>query len=92
MYNTYKFSLTSDVDQDVFISVYTYGDLQYVSTCYETFLESEVFVTSSAHNSELKLVNPGPAHLSMIQIQAGETVEVEVYTLFGEGDLLPHDW
>ena len=28
----------------------------------------------------------------MISMLAGESLEVQVWTLFDEGDLLPHDW
>ena len=28
----------------------------------------------------------------MVSMLAGEALEVQAWTLFGEGDLLPHDW
>ena len=48
-YNSYTFLLTSEVDQQVYVSLYTYGDLQYVSTCYESFFYSQVWITTSEH-------------------------------------------
>ena len=88
-YNTYEFELTSDVDQDIWVSLYTYSDLQYVATCYETFYNSEVYVTSDQH-SDIYIANPGAAHMDKIRIQAAsdsrrrrrESVKVQVYTSF----------
>ena len=65
--------------------------MQYVATCDGTYDASEVWVTSDAHY-DWYYANPGAAHLPMIKMQAGDSVEVTVYTLFGEADLLPHDW
>ena len=74
-YNQYKFNLSSSEDQDVYISVYTYGSLQYVATCWGLFEESEVFVSSNLHD-DLYQANPDAGHLPMISMQADETVEV----------------
>lgn len=96
--------MSTEVEQDVQISLYTYNDLQYLSKCYETFYESEVYVTTSSHDY-IDVANPGSAHLSMITMEPDyedcwgtwcsteeNWVLVEVYTNFGDGDLLPHDW
>ena len=45
-YNSYKFSISTEVDQVIYISLFTYSSLQYISTCYETFYNSEVFIYS----------------------------------------------
>ena len=49
LYNVRTFYLESAVDQEVYISLYSYGDLQYVSSCYETFLNSELYIGSDKH-------------------------------------------
>ena len=90
-YNNYTFLLTSEVDQQVYISLYTYGDLQYVATCYESFYYSTVLITTQEHENYYQ-ANPGAAHLPKIKLTKGDGIKVEVYTQFTNGDLLPHDW
>ena len=90
-YNVYTFTLTTPVDQKVHISLKTYGDQQYLGECYETYLNSEVYIDSPTESSILQ-ANPGSADLNPVQMQAGESLEISVYTRFGSTDMLPHDW
>ena len=91
-YNTYKFSISTEVDQVIYISLFTYSSLQYISTCYETFYNSEVFIFSEQLD-EIWQANPGAATLTGVELKKSDSpIEVEVYTLFSEDDLLPHDW
>lgn len=46
----------------------------------------------SEKETSLLVVNPGTANLKPIKMKAGDTFKFEVYTKFGEGDLLPHNW
>lgn len=94
LYNTHRFTITSPVEQNVILSLYTYDQLQYVSTCNETFFESRVYVRSSASAIpfEEKARNPGAVHLPELAMSVGEAISIEVYTRFTDGDLLPHDW
>ena len=49
-YNQYKFNIVSPVDQDVYISLYTYNYMQYLGDCIETFIDSEVLLSSEIHD------------------------------------------
>lgn len=79
------------MEQDVYISLHTYHDLQYLGDCYGTFQESEVYISSEEHD-DLWQANPSGAHLPMIKMQGGAPLEVQVWTLFDVDDLMPHDW
>ena len=49
-YNQYKFNISSPVDQDIYVSLYTYNSNQYLGDCYWSFEESEAFISSEIHD------------------------------------------
>lgn len=75
VYNTYEFTLTSPIEQEVYVSLHTYTDQQYISTCWGSFAWSEVLLESDAHD-EIMYANPGAAHMSKITMSAGEEIDV----------------
>lgn len=69
----------------------TYGDSQYIGSCYNSFLNSEVYI-DNPYEEYIWQVNPGSVASSPLEMRAGEGFEVNVYTRFSFLDLLPHDW
>ena len=83
--------ITSSVDQNVLLSVFTYQDKQYYSDCMETYDKSFVYF-ADPNTSEMHEVNPGSYHADSIAMTAGQELSVRVFSMFDFDDLLPHDW
>ena len=92
-FDRYRFSIESDFDQELHISLFSYSPLHYPYMCSDKILEKEsqlYFVTD--RNSEYIMASPGGGHLTHLSLGRGERIEVQVLSMYHQFDPLPHNW
>ena len=73
------------------MSAHSYSFKHYHGLCFESYTQTEVHMELDGDNT-LYPVWPGARHRDSILMDAGSTIDVLIYSKFGEVDLLPHDW
>ena len=89
-YNVHNIKIYSYEAQRVSLSAFSYHFKQYHGACLQSPDQTEVLIQKPGGRI-LYPVWPGSFHDDFMDVPAGE-FDVNIYTRFGDNDLLPHDW
>lgn len=93
-YNIHYLQVVSPVEQEVWVSAYTYEKKHYHGACGTFFDRSDAseILYGAPESTMLQVINPGSFHDESRMMNAGEALTYTMYTRFSDEDLLPHDW